>query len=77
MDVQEYITITAFVNGSNFFLRTPENTTSDLDTKVNEMIKQGWIPLGGVSIAHNNQMNYMQYSQAMIKIRNPNESVKK
>lgn len=37
-----------------------------LNLVVNKMIKEGWKPLGGVSIANNNEISFY-FIQAMIK----------
>lgn len=44
-----------------------------LTQKVKNMNKEGWIPLGGVSFMQTDHSYDMQYSQAMIKVRNNNQ----
>ena len=44
------------------------NTLSNLETRVNEHIKKGWRPQGGITIQRNMQFNNVEYYfQAMIK----------
>ena len=44
------------------------NTLSGLERKVNEYIKQGWRPQGGITLQRNMQFNNVEfYFQAMIK----------
>ncbi len=45
-----------------------DNATADLEAEVNALIKEGWIPQGGVSITTNAE-NHQRYvlCQAMVK----------
>lgn len=38
------------------------------EQKINEMIKQGWYPLGGISVT-TVQSSYFLYTQAMVKYK--------
>lgn len=40
---------------------------SDLEDLVNEYIKKGYVPVGGVAFKYNDRGKYCKYLQAMIK----------
>lgn len=47
-----------------------EDTANDLEKQVKELIKNGWMPIGGVNTSiftDNNKMEHSTISQAMIK----------
>ena len=46
--------------------------TEGLETEVNEMIREGWTPLGGVSVVNSQANTYAWwFYQAMVRDRGP------
>jgi len=42
-------------------------TSYDLEKKVNSLIKNGWEPIGGLSVIDSHASGHRPYSQAMVK----------
>jgi len=42
-----------------------EETSPDLEKRVNELLQKGWVPIGGVSITYVHPRYITQYSQAI------------
>lgn len=45
-------------------------TATELEREVNSNIRNGWVPIGGVSVAVNSTTSYWEYSQAMTLTKN-------
>lgn len=63
----EYTVVTAREKGLFNFNPNPDAVRDEFLGRVNQMIIQGWKPLGGVSVISDASLNYQQFSQAMIK----------
>lgn len=44
-----------------------EQYKTSFENKVNELIKQGWLPQGGVSVAPDTETSHACFAQAMIR----------
>ena len=60
-DKKKYIVITVFKTVGSLI-----DDSRSLDDVVCEHMKEGYVPLGGVSVSYNGRINKTSYSQAMI-----------